>query len=298
MQAEHLARRIRPFVLRRTKAQVAQELPEKTETLLRVELAGTQADLYETVRATMDEKLRAAIEKQGLARSQIMVLDALLKLRQVCCDPRLLKATQARKDKGDADGDEGEGEGDGEGAHGDRPPRGATAPAAAHGGERSTARHVPSAKMELLLDLLPTLIEDGRKVLLFSQFTEMLALIEPELTKLKLPYLKLTGDTQNRGEMVAQFQQGEVPLFLISLKAGGVGLNLTAADTVILYDPWWNPPWSSRPLIAPTASGKTSRCSSTSCWPAARWKTRCSSCKRARPGWPTCCCRAWPATPR
>jgi SNF2 family DNA or RNA helicase len=84
-------------------------------------------------------------------------------------------------------------------------------------------------------------VEDGRRVLLFSQFTEMLALIEPELHKLKLPYLKLTGDTKDRAEIVAQFQQGEVPLFLISLKAGGVGLNLTAADTVILYDPWWNP---------------------------------------------------------
>ena len=214
MQAEHLARRIRPFILRRTKSQVAQELPEKTETLLRVELAGAQADLYETVRATMDQKLREAIAKQGLARSQIMVLDALLKLRQVCCDPRLLKT--AAPPAGDND-------------------------APAHPAHPASTRHAPSAKLELLLDLLPTLVEDGRRVLLFSQFTEMLALIEPELTKLKLPYLKLTGDTQNRSEMVAQFQQGEVPLFLISLKAGGVGLNLTAADTVILYDPWWNP---------------------------------------------------------
>ncbi len=216
LRAEHLARRIRPFILRRTKAQVAQELPEKTETLLRVELSGTQADLYETVRATMDSKLRNAIEKQGLARSQIMVLDALLKLRQVCCDPRLLKTAPTIDEDGTAH---------------------APALAPAHAG----ARHVPSAKMELLLDLLPTLVEDGRRVLLFSQFTEMLALIEPELVKLKLPYLKLTGDTKDRAEVVAEFQQGEVPLFLISLKAGGVGLNLTAADTVILYDPWWNP---------------------------------------------------------
>jgi len=203
-QAANLARRVRPFVLRRTKQQVAQELPEKTETLLRVELTGTQRDLYETVRATMDGKLRDVIAQQGLARSQIMVLDALLRLRQVCCDPRLLKI------------------GDGTDHAAPRP-------------------HHPSAKMELLLDLLPTLIEDGRRVLLFSQFTEMLALIEIEVTRLKLPYLKLTGETQDRAGMVARFQQGEVPLFLISLKAGGVGLNLTAADTVILYDPWWNP---------------------------------------------------------
>ena len=200
LQAEHLARRVRPFILRRTKQQVAQELPAKTETLLRVELSGAQADLYETVCATMDEKLREAIEKQGLARSQIMVLDALLKLRQVCCDPRLLKS--------------------------DAPPGG---------------RQAPSAKLELLLDLLPTLVEDGRRVLLFSQFTEMLALVEPELQRLKLPYLLLTGETADRAGLVQRFQQGEVPLFLISLKAGGVGLNLTAADTVILYDPWWNP---------------------------------------------------------
>jgi SNF2 family DNA or RNA helicase len=232
LQAEHLARRIRPFILRRTKSQVAQELPEKTETLLRVELTGAQADLYETVRATMDQKLREAIAKQGLARSQIMVLDALLKLRQVCCDPRLLKTTAPGS--ADAEGD------------GSKPAPAQGAGQGAHGGHATTAhhtssRHAPSAKLELLLDLLPTLVEDGRCVLLFSQFTEMLALIEPELNKLKLPYLKLTGDTQNRAEMVAQFQQGEVPLFLISLKAGGVGLNLTAADTVILYDPWWNP---------------------------------------------------------
>jgi SNF2 family DNA or RNA helicase len=200
--AEHLARRVRPFILRRTKQQVAKELPEKTETHLRVQLSGAQADLYETVRATMDSKLREAIEKQGLARSQIMVLDALLKLRQVCCDPRLIKM---------------------------------------QGQASSSGKVLPSAKMELLLDLLPTLVEDGRRILLFSQFTEMLSLIEAEVVKLKLPYLKLTGETQNRAEMVTEFQQGNMPLFLISLKAGGVGLNLTAADTVILYDPWWNP---------------------------------------------------------
>ncbi|RZL03693.1 MAG: DEAD/DEAH box helicase [Rubrivivax sp.] len=203
LQAEHLARRVRPFILRRTKLQVARELPEKTETHLRVDLTGTQRDLYETVRATMDKKLREAIEKQGLARSQIMVLDALLKLRQVCCDPRLLKM-----------GPDG-------------------APAA--------GKAAPSAKMALLLDLLPTLVEDGRRILLFSQFTEMLSLIEAEMIRLKIDYLKLTGETHDRASLVDKFQKGQVPLFLISLKAGGTGLNLTAADTVILYDPWWNP---------------------------------------------------------
>ncbi|MBS0445496.1 MAG: DEAD/DEAH box helicase [Proteobacteria bacterium] len=200
-RAESLARRVRPFILRRTKQQVARELPEKTETLLRVELGGAQADLYETVRATMDKKLRDAIARQGLAASRIMVLEALLKLRQVCCDPRLLK-----------------------------------------GGTAGTAKgNVTSAKLELLLELLPTLVDDGRRVLLFSQFTEMLELIEPELAKLKLAYLKLTGETKDRGAVVDDFQQGDAPLMLVSLRAGGVGLNLTAADTVILYDPWWNP---------------------------------------------------------
>ena len=226
LQAEHLARRVRPFILRRTKLQVAQDLPEKTETLLRVELDGMQRDLYETVRATMDSKLREAIAKQGLARSQIVVLDALLKLRQVCCDPRLLKLRASEPQEDDD-----------------------TLADAAYGAaviDKPLTRHhaatvAPSAKLELLRDLLPTLVEDGRRILVFSQFTEMLALIEPELTRLNLDYIKLTGETANRGAVVKAFQDGDTPIFLISLKAGGVGLNLTAADTVILYDPWWNP---------------------------------------------------------
>lgn len=211
-QADQLARRVRPFILRRTKLQVASDLPEKTETLLRVELDGAQRDLYETVRASMDKKLRDAIAKQGFNRSQIVVLDALLKLRQVCCDPRLLKLPRGQ---------------DANSPPSARPPVGKPP--------------TPSAKLELLLDLLPTLVEDGRRILIFSQFTEMLALIEPELDRLKVGYLKLTGESQDRAALVHTFQQGATPVFLISLKAGGVGLNLTAADTVILYDPWWNP---------------------------------------------------------
>ena len=225
LQAEHLARRVRPFILRRTKLQVAQDLPEKTETLLRVELEGMQRDLYETVRATMDSKLREAIAKQGLARSQIVVLDALLKLRQVCCDPRLLKLVATAQ--GSSDGT----------AHDEAD----ATPVARLPARHHAATHAPSAKLELLRDLLPTLVEDGRRILVFSQFTEMLALIEPELTRLNLGYLKLTGETVHRAEVVKAFQDGEAPIFLVSLKAGGVGLNLTAADTVILYDPWWNP---------------------------------------------------------
>ncbi|HEU0200908.1 MAG TPA: DEAD/DEAH box helicase, partial [Burkholderiaceae bacterium] len=194
----HLARRIKPFVLRRTKEQVARELPPKTEITRAVDLAGAQRDLYETVRATMEQRVREALAARGLAQSHIVVLDALLKLRQVCCDPRLLKLPAAAKVK-------------------------------------------ESAKLELLSELLPELIAEGRRVLLFSQFTSMLALIEARLAELAINYVKLTGDTRDRKTPVTRFQKGEVPLFLISLKAGGTGLNLTAADTVIHYDPWWNP---------------------------------------------------------
>jgi superfamily II DNA or RNA helicase len=193
-----LARRIRPFMLRRRKDEVAKELPSKTTIVRTVDLEGAQRDLYEIVRTSMQAKVRAAVSAQGLARSHIIVLDALLKLRQVCCDPRLVKLEKA-------------------------------------------ARVKESAKLELLLAMLPELIEEGRRVLLFSQFTGMLALIAAALDKAGIPYVTLTGDTTDRVTPVHRFQQGEVPLFLISLKAGGVGLNLTAADTVIHYDPWWNP---------------------------------------------------------
>jgi len=196
-----LARRLKPFMLRRTKDKVATELPPKTEIVLPIDLDGAQRDLYETVRVAMDKKVRDAIDSKGLARSHIVILDALLKLRQVCCDPRLLKGT-------------------------------ATATAAATAG---------SAKLDTLLELLDTLLSEGRRVLVFSQFTSMLALIGDALRARAIDYVLLTGDTTDRLAPVAAFQRGEVGVFLISLKAGGVGLNLTAADTVIHYDPWWNP---------------------------------------------------------
>jgi superfamily II DNA or RNA helicase len=194
-----LIRRIKPFLLRRTKDHVAKELPPKTEMVRMVELAGAQRDLYETVRLAMDKKVRDEIARKGVARSQIVILDALLKLRQVCCDPRLLKTSAARK------------------------------------------AEASSAKLQVLLELMEELLDEGRKLLVFSQFTSMLALIEAELQARGVPYALLTGDTIDRAAQVAAFQDGQVPVFLISLKAGGVGLNLTAADTVIHYDPWWNP---------------------------------------------------------
>ena len=194
-----LNRRVSPLILRRTKDQVATDLPEKTTLIHHVELTKEQTDLYESVRASMDKRVRDAIAAQGLAKSHIIVLDALLKLRQICCHPQLLKSPAAQ-------------------------------------------RIEESAKLAYLTDeLLPTLLEEGRRILLFSQFTSMLALIEAHLEKAKIPFLKLTGQTQDRASLVKKFQSGEIPIFLISLKAGGTGLNLTAADTVIHYDPWWNP---------------------------------------------------------
>jgi superfamily II DNA or RNA helicase len=193
-----LVRRLRPFILRRVKEQVAAELPAKTEIVVPIELEGAQRDLYETVRTAMDERVRAEIAARGLKQSQIVVLDALLKLRQICCDPRLLKLDAARK------------------VH-------------------------DSAKLDALLELLDELLQGGHRVLLFSQFTSMLELVEQALAKRDIRYVKLIGDTRDRAKPVKAFQSGEAPLFLISLKAGGTGLNLTAADTVIHYDPWWNP---------------------------------------------------------
>jgi superfamily II DNA or RNA helicase len=193
-----LARRVHPFLLRRTKDLVAHELPAKTLVTRAVEFESAQADLYETVRAAMDKRVREEIAAKGIAKSHIVVLDALLKLRQICCDPRLLKTGLKGK-----------------------------APA--------------SAKLVTLMEMLEELLAEGRSILLFSQFTSMLALIEAELETRDIAYAKLTGTTRDRKKPIEQFQSGQVKLFLISLKAGGTGLTLTAADTVIHYDPWWNP---------------------------------------------------------
>jgi SNF2 family DNA or RNA helicase len=200
LRAQLLSQRVKPFILRRRKDEVAAELPHRTEVIKRVHLQGRQRDLYESVRLGANEQVRRILQRKGFAGSQITILDALLKLRQVCCDPYLLKEVE----------------------------------------------HTPGmerAKIEMLLDMLPALVAEGRRILIFSQFTEMLSLIEMELHHLKLEWLALTGKTPpaTRGEVVAKFQMHRVPILLISLKAGGVGLNLTAADTVIHMDPWWNP---------------------------------------------------------
>lgn len=200
LRAQLLAQRIRPFVLRRRKEDVAQELPPKTEIVEHLRLQGLQRDLYESVRVAADEFVRRALTKQGFAGSQISILDALLKLRQVCCDPYLVKG-------------------------------------------RLMPAHMERVKLEWLMTTLPELVAEGRRVLVFSQFAQMLQLIEEALRQIGQPCLMLTGDTapQHRGEVVERFQSEQCPILLISLKAGGVGLNLTAADTVIHVDPWWNP---------------------------------------------------------
>lgn len=195
--AEQLRRRIRPFLLRRTKDQVVAELPRKTEITRVVQLEGRQRELYDAMRAAYAEQLRGYLASGALERHRLQVLEGLLRLRQVCCDPRLL-------------GCEGK-------------------PAA------------PSAKLVHLIEMIRELSAAGRRILVFSQFTSMLELIEAELTGARIRCVKLTGQTEDRATPVQRFQRGEVPVFLISLRAGGFGLNLTRADTVIHYDPWWNP---------------------------------------------------------
>ncbi len=197
-RARVLRQKIAPFMLRRTKSQVATELPEKTEIVQLLELEADQRNLYESIRLIMETKVRELFVRKGVAASQIEFLDALLKLRQVCCDARLVPIEQAQ-----------------------------------------SVRH--NAKLQWLRDTLPEMLEEGRRILLFSQFASMLHLIEQELQYMGISYSKLTGQTRQRQTQIDAFQNGETEVFLISLKAGGTGLNLTAADTVIHYDPWWNP---------------------------------------------------------
>jgi len=192
-----LARKLRPFLLRRTKDAVAVDLPAKSVVPLAITLGSAQMALHESQRILMQQRVRDEIARVGLMRAQIVMLTALTRLRQICCDPRLLPG-QASK-----------------------PPA--------------------SAKLERLLELIDEMIAEGRHIILFSQFTSMLDLIKPELDRRQHQWVELTGKSKDRRTPVDRFQAGEVPLILVSLKAGGTGLNLTAADAVILYDPWWNP---------------------------------------------------------
>ncbi|NUO54183.1 MAG: DEAD/DEAH box helicase [Polyangiaceae bacterium] len=189
---------VAPFVLRRLKRDVAPELPPKTELFRPVELADKQRELYEQIRVAAHASVRGAIRKKGLAASTLPILDALMKLRQVCCDPRLVTLDAARNVR-------------------------------------------ESAKAKAFFDLMAAELPLGRRVLVFSQFTSMLALLSHGLKERGIGHVVLTGATRDRQAVVDAFERGEVPVFLISLKAGGTGLNLVSADTVVHYDPWWNP---------------------------------------------------------
>ena len=195
--AAALRQRIRPFVLRRLKKDVAPELPPRTEGVLRVELTDGERAVYDAVRAATQKDVLAMFQAgDGKGGGVIKALEALLRLRQAACHPSLVP--------------------------------GQTAPT--------------SSKIEALLEALETAVAEGHKALVFSQWTSLLDLIEPALARAELPFTRLDGTTRDRGEVVARFQADDgPPVMLVSLKAGGSGLNLTAADHVFLCDPWWNP---------------------------------------------------------
>jgi SNF2 family DNA or RNA helicase len=184
-------------LLRRTKEEVAPELPAKIEEDIRVTIEGKQEELYQAEIKVARQNLLKIENGEQLDRERFNLLTSLLRLRQICCHPALV----GLKDES-----------------------------------------VASAKLEALVDLVEPLVEQGNKVLVFSQFVQMLRLIETRISELGCQLFTLTGQTENRGELVAEFQRDSGPgVFLISLKAGGSGLNLEAASYVILFDPWWNP---------------------------------------------------------
>jgi superfamily II DNA or RNA helicase len=195
--ASRLASRVRPFLLRRTKSQVATDLPERIEEDLVVELEPKQRKLYDAEMKKVRAMLLDAKTARDFDKSRFNILASLLRLRQICCDPRLIS------DK---------------------------------------AKPEDSAKLDALWELLEPLLAEGHKVLVFSQFTGVLDLVAERLKSEKVPHLMLTGATENRAELVTRFQKPDTEkIFLLSLKAAGTGLNLTAASYVVLFDPWWNP---------------------------------------------------------
>jgi len=193
-----LRRQTRPFVLRRLKQDVAKELPPKTEQTLFCEMHSAQKKLYNSVLKIVHEQVKEKISAGGVKGARIAIFDALLKLRQICCDPRLSSLA------------------------GNDPPT--------------------SAKFKLFIETVTDIVGEGHRVLVFSQFVKMLNLMHADLKAANIPFLQLDGSSKNRDTLVAKFQQSDAyPVFLISLKAGGTGINLTAADYVIHFDPWWNP---------------------------------------------------------
>ena len=198
---DYLRARVRPFILRRTKAEVAKDLPPKVESVTCCALEEAQAELYAALARKLRDQVLTDVDQKGLAKSQMSILDALLKLRQICCHPRLLKI--------------------------DLP---------------GFSTNLPSGKFDAFKDMITEIVEGGHKVLVFSQFVQMLQIIRQWLEFSQLPFCYLDGASKDRFEQVDRFNNNDgIPIFLISLKAGGTGLNLTSADYVIHYDPWWNP---------------------------------------------------------
>jgi SNF2 family DNA or RNA helicase len=192
-----ISRALRPFILRRTKEQVAPELPEKIEQTIHCELDGPQRRFYDDLRTHYRHSLLRAVAGKGLNRSKLQILEALLRLRQAATHPGLVDPDRAEE---------------------------------------------PSAKFDLLMARLREIADEGHKALVFSQFTTLLGLLRPRLEEAQITYEYLDGRTRDRASRVARFETDDsCRVFLISLKAGGVGLNLTAADYVFLLDPWWNP---------------------------------------------------------
>jgi superfamily II DNA or RNA helicase len=195
-EAAGLRARIRPFVLRRTKAEVQSDLPPKIETDVVVEMTPPQRRAYAALAAATRADLTSRLAREGLDRSRIQVLTALLRLRQLACDPRLVDRRYGPQD---------------------------------------------SAKLAALNELVEEVIASGRRALVFSQFVELLTLVRSELDRRRIEYAYLDGRTRDRTAVLRSFTEGTMPLFLLSLRAGGTGINLAAADVVIHLDPWWNP---------------------------------------------------------
>ena len=195
--SEDLLRRIRPFLTRRLKQEVLEELPDKMEITLRARMTPEQSQIYRAALERLRPRVNELMESKGAEKSRIEVLSAITELRQICCHPSLVMNEY-------------------------------------RGG---------SGKEELLLEILPEMIGNGRRILLFSQFTSMLKILRGRLEENGFSTLYLDGDTPagDRLNLTERFNGGEAQIFLISLRAGGSGLNLTGADLVIHYDPWWNP---------------------------------------------------------
>lgn len=195
---KRLKLQIYPFILRRMKRDVAKDLPDKVENIAYCELTDEQKDFYLQVLDSTKEELFKSIEQNGLEKSRLSIFSALLRLRQICCHPRLY--------------------------------------------DKENVKHIMSSgKFEKLKSMLEEIISEGHRVLLFSQFVNMLDIVKGWLEREGIEYEYLTGKTKDRQAAVEHFNNSKIPIFLISLKAGGTGLNLTGADYVIHYDPWWNP---------------------------------------------------------